>query len=575
MSTADSRLTEYVALTRRQTASAWTRLKKWFLAAAAVGILVGLAVTGVHYVAYDLLWRFFGRDMNPVAVVLVPTIGLTLSGLSLQFLTKQPGIHGTEEVIEAFHERGGRFSLRSVPGKLLAAVATLGFGGSAGLEGPSIYTGAVIGSWLVGRLTRFGFADEDVRTFMVAGSAAGVSAIFKAPLTGVVFALEVPYMDDITREALIPSLIASVSSYLVLVQFLGVEPLFHVSEKYTLVGHDLLYVVALGVLVGIAARVFIGSYKLAQRLAERSGLPLFVRTGIGGVICGLCALGALAALGEPTVLGPGYEVITGLVAGNYDGMQAFWVLAFKVGAIVATLGSGGAGGVFIPLIMLGAGTGVLLKGVLPGATGPLFPIAGMAAFLAAGYNTPIAAAVFIAESTGGSGYMIPGLVAAAVGYAVAGRVSVSSEQRWRRERPIDRTMRTRVEEIMTRDVIAVPPSTSVQEFVGGYVIPKRHKSFPVADGDLLAGMVALSDVNQLPRDRWGEIKVEDVMVRDVAVTTPDAPVGAVVELMDDGDYDRIPVVDEAGRLAGIISTTDVIALGQLHADWRRRSSAER
>jgi predicted transcriptional regulator len=161
-------------------------------------------------------------------------------------------------------------------------------------------------------------------------------------------------------------------------------------------------------------------------------------------------------------------------------------------------------------------------------------------------------------------------VAAAIGYVIAGRISVSSEARWRRERRIDRAMHRHVEELMTTPVIAVPPSATLREFVGCYVVPQRHKSFPVAEGDQLVGMVALSDVSPLPRDRWDEVLVRDVMATDVATTVASAVVGQVVEVMEENDYDRVPVLDDANRLTGIISTRDVVALGELQEGWRRR-----
>ncbi len=562
-----------MAQTRRGSEEFWGRVKRWFLVAAGVGLMVGLAVTALERVVV-WIWSAIEPGLGPVTTVLYPTIGLALSGLCLQFLTVNPEVHGTEEVIEAFHERKGVFRFRSFPGKMLAAIATLGFGGSAGLEGPSIYAGGALGSFALRKLRRrLSFDDDDVRILMVAGAAAGVAAVFKAPLTGIIFALEVPYRDDLTREALIPSLVASVVSYLVLVQFLGVAPLFRVSERFSPTTTDLFYAILLGVVVGLLAKLFVASFHFYSRLARRTGFPLWVRTTLGGLLTGLFGLASLYIFDKPLALGVGYETVNELIVGTYTPGQAGMILVLKAGAVLATLACGAAGGIFVPMIVLGADTGAILKGILPGTVGPMFPIVGMAAFLAAGYNTPIAATVFIAETTGGAGYLIPGLIAAAVAFTVAGRTSVSHMQRWRRETRFDRMLRLRVADIMIHHVDALHDDCTVEKFVTDHMVHMRHKSMPVIDAnDELVGMVALSDVGRIPREEWEGLKLADVMVADVFTAQPQEIVGDIVALMAEKDVDRVPVVEphHTQHLVGIISSTDVLALSEASAEWRRR-----
>jgi len=571
--TTGSRLTDYAEMTRRRSELFWSQTKKWFIVAAVVGLVVGLFVTGFDY-AVHWVWEWTVPRIDKVTVVLFPTVGLLLSGLILQYFTKNPDVHGTEEVIEVYHERSGVFRFRSFPGKILAALATLGFGGSAGLEGPAIYAGGAIGAFML-RKTRniLGFTDEDIRTLMLAGAAAGVAAIFKAPLTGIVFALEVPYRDDITRQALIPALISSVTAYLVLVQFLGVEPLFHVTEKYSLLTPDFLYAIILGLVVGLLARLFIFSFHYLGELVKKIPLPLWGRTGLGGLATGLFGLGSLMLFSEPLALGVGYGTISDLIAGAYTPEQAGGLLLLKAGATIATLACGAAGGIFIPMIFLGADAGVILRGILPGASGPLLPVIGMSAFLAAGYNTPLAATVFVAETTGGAGYIIPGLIAAAVAFSIAGKVSVSENQRWRRETTMDRLMKLRVADIMTHDVDTASARDSVEDFVTDRLVHMMHKSLPVVDlDDSLVGMVAVSDVTDIPRERWSEMEVAEVMIHEVATVTQSSYIGDLVALMSEKEIDRVPVVssDNPDRIVGIVSSTDVLALDDVSADWRQR-----
>jgi len=148
--------------------------------------------------------------------------------------------------------------------------------------------------------------DEDMRRLMVAGAAAGISAVFKAPLTGVVFALEVPYRDDLAREALVPALVASVTSYLVLVQFLGVQPLFTVAQRFTLDARSLLDSVLLGLLIGLSARVFASAYYAVRSRVRRHTAPFWVKTSLGGLVTGLLGPVALEVLGTPAAFGVGY-----------------------------------------------------------------------------------------------------------------------------------------------------------------------------------------------------------------------------------------------------------------------------
>jgi CIC family chloride channel protein len=273
-----------------------------------------------------------------------------------------------------------------------------------------------------------GFTDEGLRALLVAGAAAGISAVFKAPLTGLVFALEMPYTDDFAREALIPSMLASVSSYLVAITLLGPEPLFQVNRGYVPSASNVLLALVLGGFIGIAARLVVASLAQAEIMAHRMRLPLVARTAIGGLACASFGLASWRIYGAPFAIGSGYQLIDAATAGRYIGLAAVLLLVLRGGAVVLTLGSGASGGSFVPLVSLGAIAGGAFEAIAP-ATGPLFPIVGMAAFLAAGNATPIAGAVFVAESTGAAGFVIPGLVAAAAAYVVAGGRTLSEHQR--------------------------------------------------------------------------------------------------------------------------------------------------
>jgi chloride channel protein, CIC family len=391
-----------------------------------LGLAVGLVVAGIRILVYDVMW---GRLPTETALVAVfPVIGLLLSGLLLEYWTSRPDVHDTEAYIDAYHT-GVVDRPRSALVKTFAAIATVGFGGAAGLEGPSMYIGSAMGGWMRPLLGRLGIHDgRAIRSLLIAGAAAGISAVFKAPLTGLIFALEVPYTDDFAREALVPALVASVSAYLALVSLVGAEPLFPVDRALAPSLRNVLLALVLGAVLGLVARLFSAALRAAEYTSRRVAVPLWIRTTGGGVVCGVLGLVTLRIYGSPLALSSGYEIINGTMAAKWIGVAALLLLVLRSGAVLATIGSGAAGGTFIPFMSMGAAAGAIFEGMAPN-TGVLFPIVGMAAFLATANATPIAAAVFVAESTGSAGYIIPGLVAATVAYLVGGRKSVSVGQR--------------------------------------------------------------------------------------------------------------------------------------------------
>lgn len=235
------------------------------LFAAVTGVIVGAVVAVFEWLtAEDLLGAV--RRQPLWAQALAPLAGLVLAAAALRWLARGASPATADEYVRNFHDRHRRMPERPVPGRLLAAVATLGLGGSLGFEGPSIYLGAAIGSGLQRRLTRF-FSREDAKVLLVCGAAAGVAAIFKAPATGVVFALEAPYQDDLAHRMLIPAGAASATGYLTFALFAGTEPLFPVfgAPPFNLL--DLGGAALLGLLCGMGARGFVIILRRAKRLA--------------------------------------------------------------------------------------------------------------------------------------------------------------------------------------------------------------------------------------------------------------------------------------------------------------------
>src|SRR5437764_7923995 len=211
---------------RGQLAALGRRGSQVLLLAGLTGVLTGMAVAGFEWVTRDEL--FEGLREQPIGVqVAGPLVGLLLAAAIVRWIARTSSPSTADEYIHNFHEPGRRLDLRPLPGRILASIATLGFGGALGYEGPSIYLGAGIGSALQARFSRL-FSRSDVKLLLVAGAAAGVAAIFKAPATGLVFALEVPYQEDFARRMLLPAGIAAAAAYVTFVSFAGTAPLFPV-----------------------------------------------------------------------------------------------------------------------------------------------------------------------------------------------------------------------------------------------------------------------------------------------------------------------------------------------------------
>jgi CIC family chloride channel protein len=395
------------------------------LFAAIAGVVTGLGVALFEEIVVGvLLDRLFTLPLW--AIALMPTTGLLVAALALRVLG--PATPATTDAyLRAFHDPAQRLTLTTVPARMLAAIGTLGFGGAMGLEGPSLYLGASIGSDLQARLHRR-FRSIDHRVLMVAAAAAGVAAIFKAPATGVVFALEVPYQDDFARKMLLPSLVAAASGYLAFVAIHGTAALVPSQGSPALSFADLVGSILLGIASGLVARAFAGLLRRAKKIAA-GGLNVWVRVVTAGAVLAIIVwIGDLLAH-QVVTIGVGYHTIEWALQPNRATWILIAILLLRCLATAATVSGGGVGGLFIPLVVTGALLGRAVGVLVPGLDDHLALIVGIAAVLGAGYRVPLAAVVFVAEATGRPGFVVPALLAAVAAELMMGRASVTAYQR--------------------------------------------------------------------------------------------------------------------------------------------------
>ncbi len=258
-----------------------------------------------------------------------------------------------------------------------------------------------------------------------------MSAVFRAPLTGIVFALEMPYKDDLAHEALMPSLIASVVSYMTLVAFMGSQPLFDFESRGTYRMGDLLWSAVLGALIGLIAMTFVITFRHLRSFVVRSTVPHWIKLTIGGLLTGLCGLLFLQIYpGQMVPIGANYEAVGQILSENHSSAQLVVFGIFKLAATAFTLGAGGVSAMFVPLFLTGGCIGTAFaQSIVHSPQLGLYAAVGMASFISAAYKTPLAAVVFVAEATGGHAFIIPALIGAAIAYAISGDSSISADQR--------------------------------------------------------------------------------------------------------------------------------------------------
>ncbi len=390
---------------------------------AVLGVCVGLGV----YV-FERMVTFLLDEVRAAPVgfmVLGPAVGLVLAAVALRLGPKPRSRSTADEYLLSIHQEGRRIPGRQVAIRMAAAVATLGFGGSLGLEGPAVLLGAGAADGTARRLARRMLVDH--QALLVAGAAAAVAAVFKAPATGAVFALEVPYKSDMARHQLLPALVGAASGYVALVFFAGTARLFPVAGNPPFDVRDLGGALLLGVAGGLFARLIARSIRWAKHWAASTGVLL--RLPLAAAALAGAAWAAYALTDRPLGVGPGYLVLDWLEDPKLAIGVIVAMLAIRFVGVVATTAGGGVGGYFVPLVVLGGLLGRVTGAIVGLGGSGLFPILGVAAVLGAGYQVPLAAVMFVAETSGRPGYVVPALLAAVAADLAMGRESVTDYQR--------------------------------------------------------------------------------------------------------------------------------------------------
>ena len=496
-------------------------------------------------------------------MVAAPALGGLLIGLMARFGSGKIRGHGIPEAIEAILIGGSRMSPKVALIKPLSSAISIGSGGPFGAEGPIIMTGGALGSLFA---QCFSLSAAERKTLLVAGSAAGMTAIFGTPVAAVLLAVELLLFEWKPRS-LIPVICACVVSSALRPLLIGSGALFPFAGHLDLPWWGPFAYIGVGVVAGLQSGLLTGLLYKAEDLFGKIPLHWMWWPAIGGVAVGL------GGLIEPRALGVGYDIISDLLNDHIVLRVVVTILLLKSVIWIIALASGTSGGVLAPLLIFGGCVGWLEGQVLPGSHGAWALIA-MAAMMGGTMRSPLTAILFAAELTGDFSLIGPLLIATSAAFALTVLIlkrSILTEKVARRgqhvvrEYSIDPLELMRVSEVMVREVDTLPASMPVDEAIVFFSSEeRRHKSYPLIDAaGQVAGVVARADVLRWRAENpHGEESLFDrVSDRSLTVGYPDEPVSHLADRMVLADLGRVPIVERnTHRLVGLVARKDLLRI---------------
>ncbi len=567
---------------------------KWVLVGLLIGIIAGVGslalyeaialatkyiltnITGLvlptEGIAGQTATYSFG-SYRPYLLPVSTVLGGLISGFIVYRFAPEAEGHGTDAAISAFHYNNGKIRRRIPLVKLVASAITIGSGGSAGREGPTAQIAAGFGSFVADAMK---LSDHDRRIAMAAGIGAGIGSIFMAPLGGALLSTEILYRQDFEVEALIPSIIASITGYAIFGYPFAYKPLFTIPGS-TFLGFShpealLLYLVA-GIVAGFGGILYVKTFYGVQSLFLRLGrIPKYFRPAIGGLLVGLIAMEF------PQILGLGYGWVQLIF---YQNLSVFTNLAMlpiylllilfflKIIATSLTIGSGGSGGVFAPGIVtgafLGAAMGVIVHPFFPFINVAELTIVTMISFFGGISKAPISVLIMGTEMTGGFGLFLPLMLATTASYYVSGtKYSIYRAQVKNREAsPAHRTEYERpvMDQVSVYDAMVTSyPSTDPERHLNEVISLLRStktKAIVVERDHRLLGTLSIENIR--PDMPLSTTKVGDVMATDVAVITQDENIHIALDMLTRTSTGKLVVVDSSDRqrVLGTIGFADV------------------
>ncbi|MBA4745510.1 MAG: chloride channel protein [Muricauda sp.] len=550
-----------------------------------VGFLAGLVAVTVKNSTYfieSLLKKGIVFSENQLYFIL-PTIGLTLVYLYVKFVHKEPLQHAISSIIFSLSKKRGLLKLKDIYTPLITAPLTVGFGGSVGLLGPAVKSGSAVSS----NLSRLFHIDAKTRTLLVACASAGaIASIFQSPIAAIIFAVEI-FTLDLTMMSMLPLLLASISGVLTSYFFLGNEVLFSFSLSEGFKLEDTPFYILLGVGTGFASIYFTKMYFAILSLFKKLKSPKY-KLLVGGIAIGVM----LYAI--PPLYGEGFGFINNLLDGNHlkalgttpfdDYTHNIWVVIallfgitiFKAIAMTTTIGAGGAGGVFIPTMVMGSALGNVVAKVINNlgfgfsVSESNFTLIGMSGLIAGVIHAPLTAIFLIAEITGGYQLFVPLMITAAISYLITKNAldytiytkelaKIGALLSHNKDQMVLGLME--MDDVIEKNFRPVHPQMSLGEMLHQSVSKSKRNLFPVLDDEKkLIGIIVLDDIRPMMFDTemYDTVFVKNLMHAppEVIFYETDNMKQVMKKFQDSGAW-NLPVIKN-GKYEGFISKSKML-----------------
>src|SRR5690554_788693 len=548
------------------------------------GVVAVIIKNGTHFIQLLLEGKLIA-DYYSAFYFIFPLIGLGITYLVIKYLIRNKVNHGIPSTLFAISKEKGLMRRFQMFGSMIAAPITVGFGGSVGLEGPTVATGAAISS----NLSRVLHVDQATRTLLIGCAAAeALSSMFKAPIAAIIFAIEV-FSLDLTLVSMVPLLLASVSAILTSYFFFGNDVLLPFKETDTFNISNIPFYIILAVIASLVSIYFAKTYAFFQDMFEKIKSPI-KRLFIGGL-----SIGVLIYF-IPPLYGEGFDIINDIVKGkpelalqnnifNLDLNSVWMVIAllsglvfFKIIASALTFGAGGVGGIFAPVLFMGSIMGnVVAKiinncGLFPnGVSESNFTLVGMTGLMAGVLYAPLTAIFLIAEVTGGYELFIPLMIVATISFSMTKYFIPHSVYAMELGKKGDLITHNKDHAVLTlmdiktvieRDFISVNPQMNLGEIVNQAVVKSKRNIYPVLNKETkaLEGIILLDDLRPVMFNQslYEEMKASELLHHPPAVVnlSEDKMTEVMKKFQDTGAW-NLPVIKN-GEYYGFISKSKLL-----------------
>lgn len=554
-----------------------------------IGIFTALAAyllkTLIHFIQFILTEGFLTEGANYMYLIF-PAMGILLAGLYVRYVVKDDISHGVTKILYAISQRKSFIKLHNVYTSIVASSITIGFGGSVGAEAPIVLTGSAIGSNL-GRM--FKVEQRYLMLLIGCGAAGAIAGIFKAPIAGLVFVVEV-LMLDLTTFTVLPLLVTSVTAATISYMTMGTTAMFSYAHTEEFVLERIPYVILLGIFCGIVSLYFTRAMNWIEDIFRK--LSYWQKYAFGATI-----LSVLIFL-MPPLYGEGYDTINALIGGGKDYVNLLhnsmffqfkdyrWtvilfmggILLMKVFASSATNGAGGTGGIFAPSLFLGCIAGFIFSFVVNhtglNAYAPMLPeenfaLMGMAGVMAGVMHAPLTGTFLIAELTGGYELLLPLMIVSMCSYAfmkIFEPHSIYSMRLAKKGKLIthhkDKAILTLmdIEKLIETNFQAVHPEMTLGDMVK-MISRSSRNVFPVVDDkSRFLGIVLIDNIRNIMfrPELYNRFRVSRVMTSPPAIIVVGMTMESIMKSFDETKAWNLPVVDENDKYLGFISKSNIL-----------------